>query len=165
MTPKSPKRRQKTSQNQLLLNYFDSFSTPFWTFRAQGPRGPGNSFQALFLSLWAGRGFPDCPADLEPTQANQTKNWPIRESIRESMGSLLTSGCFPWRNKENSQKPVLFTKETPLTRKSTRESANFFGLVCLGGFQATPEKIQETASSRVYSERGFECVSKLAMSL
>ena len=42
--PKKSKTESKKSQNRLFFNYFDSFSTPFWTFWAPGPGGPGNPF-------------------------------------------------------------------------------------------------------------------------
>ena len=49
--PKKSKTESKKSHNRLFFNYFDSFSTPFSTFWAPGPRGPGNSFSALFPTL------------------------------------------------------------------------------------------------------------------
>ena len=38
------KTESKKSQNRLFFNYFDSFSTLFWTFWAPKPKGPGNPF-------------------------------------------------------------------------------------------------------------------------
>ena len=38
-------KKSKSEPNQLLFNYFDSFSTPFWIFPPLGPRGAGNSFR------------------------------------------------------------------------------------------------------------------------
>ena len=49
--PKKSKTKSKKSQNQLVFNYFDSFSTPFWTFLALRPRGPGNSFSDSICNL------------------------------------------------------------------------------------------------------------------
>ena len=47
-----------------------------------------------FMCLWV----------LEPAQANQTKEWPIREPIRKKQwGTFLNSECFSLKNTENSQ--------------------------------------------------------------
>ena len=52
---KKSQTESKKSQNRPFFNYFDSFSTPFSTFWALGPRDPGNSFFRLFFQLWARR--------------------------------------------------------------------------------------------------------------
>ena len=44
----SPKRVKK-----LFLNYFDSFATPFWTFRTSRPRGLRTHLRTFFFRLWA----------------------------------------------------------------------------------------------------------------
>ena len=49
--PKKLKTESKKSQNRLFFNYFDSFSTPFSTFWAPGPRGRGNSFSDSFSNF------------------------------------------------------------------------------------------------------------------
>ena len=53
--PKKLKTGSKKSQNRLFFNYFDSFSTPFSTFWAPGPRGLGNSFSDSFSNSGPGR--------------------------------------------------------------------------------------------------------------
>ena len=49
--PQKSKTESKKSQNRLFFNYFDSFSTPSWTFWTPGPRGPGNPFRTLFATF------------------------------------------------------------------------------------------------------------------
>ena len=49
--PKKSKTESKKSQNRLFFNYFDSFSTPFSTLGAPGPRGAGTHFRTLFPTL------------------------------------------------------------------------------------------------------------------
>ena len=48
---KKSKTESKKSQNSSKTVDFDSFSTPFWTFWAPGPRGPGNSFSDSFSNF------------------------------------------------------------------------------------------------------------------
>ena len=43
----------------VLLNNFDSFSTPFWTFRAYGLRGPGNSISDSIFAVLGAKGPND----------------------------------------------------------------------------------------------------------
>ena len=52
-SPKKVPNRVEKSQRRLFFNYFDSFSTPFWTFLGleAGPRGPGIHFPTLFATL------------------------------------------------------------------------------------------------------------------
>ena len=47
--PKKSKTESKKSQDRFFFNYFDSFSTPFSTFWAPGPLGPG---RALIFGLF-----------------------------------------------------------------------------------------------------------------
>ena len=49
--PKKSKTESKKSQNRLFFNYFDSFSTLFWTFWAPGLKGPGTHFRTLLATF------------------------------------------------------------------------------------------------------------------
>ena len=66
--PKKAKTESKKSQNRLFFNYAHSFSTPFSTFWALGPRGPGNSFSDSFSNF--GTKGPNPVAD--PRNPNTT---------------------------------------------------------------------------------------------
>ena len=81
--PKKSQTESKKSQNRLFFNYFDSFSTPFSTFWAPGPRGPGNSFSELFFKLWARRAqmTPVAgPGNPKSHRSNCYVNWPLDSS-------------------------------------------------------------------------------------
>ena len=56
---KSKTESEKGSKSTVFSNYFDSFLTPFSTFWAPRPRGPGNSLSDSFPTLG-----PEGPNDL-----------------------------------------------------------------------------------------------------
>ena len=133
---KKSKTETKKSQNQLFFDYFDSSSTPFWTFLGLGAdRARELTFQ-LYLQLWArraqmtpvaGESFPILVGLSGVAPANQTKEWaktksswisPIFVNSGVSLGkqARFTSNfgsSLPWRRSWTGLSLVWFAGVTP----------------------------------------------------